>query len=67
MAILQSINIPTTFNNLYHLNAVLADFQYRCGKTTLARINAEQALQKSPAGSIKALLHKRFEQYSIEW
>ena len=64
LAILQSMDIPIRLSSSYHLNAVLADLQYRCGKTTLAQKSAEQALQKAPTGNIKKLLRNRFEKYS---
>jgi RNA polymerase sigma-70 factor (ECF subfamily) len=64
LAILQSMDIPIKLSKSYHLNAVLADLQYRCGETTLAQKSAEQALQKAPTDNIKNLLRNRFEKYS---
>lgn len=64
LAILQSMDIPKKLSNSYHINAVLADLQYRCGKTSLAQKNAEQALQKAPTENIKKLLRNRFAKYS---
>ncbi len=63
--ILQSMDIPIWLNRSYHWNAVLADLQYRCGKTTLAKKNAKQAIQKAPTDNIKDLLRNRFEKYSL--
>ncbi len=62
---LHSMEIPLRLSNSYHLNAVLADLQFRCGKTTLAKKSAEQALQKAPTNNIKKLLRSRFEKYSL--
>lgn len=64
LAILQSMDIPIKLNSSYHMNAVLADLQYRCGKTSLAQKSAEQALKKAPTDNIKKLLSNRFAKYS---
>lgn len=65
LAILQSMDIEEKLNSSYYLNAVLADFQYRCGNKALAQKNAEEALDKAPTGNIRKLLRSRFEKYSF--
>lgn len=62
---LKSIDTPIWLNSSYHWSAVLADLQYRCGKTTLAQKNTEQALQKAPTEDIKKMLRNRLEKYSL--
>jgi len=65
LAILESMDIPIWLNQSHHLSAVLADLQYRSGKTQLAHKSAKQAIQKAPTANIEKLLHKRFEKYSV--
>lgn len=64
LAVLQSLDCPVRLNSSYHWSAVLADLQFRCGKTKRARKSAEQALQEAPTDNIKKLLRNRFEKYS---
>lgn len=59
LAVLQSMDIPGWLDKSYYWYAVQADLQYRCGEITLARKNAEQAIQAAPTDNIKNLLHKR--------
>lgn len=65
LASLQSLDGHMWVNNSYHWFAVLADLQFRCDKTRLAKKNAELALQKAPTENIKVLLRNRFEKYNF--
>lgn len=57
--ILESADMPSWLSRSYHWFAVLADLQIRCGYTTAAKINREQALKLAPSKHIQQLLKER--------